>query len=35
MSEAEVFWGVLLSVLWVALGLGGMAVEWVLERCER
>ena len=35
MSEAEVFWGLLISALWLALGVGGLGVEWVLARCEQ
>ena len=30
-----VFWGLALSALWLLLGVGGWAVEWVAERCER
>lgn len=30
-----IFWGVFLSGLWLLLGVGGMTVEWVAERCER
>ena len=30
-----VFWGLVLSALCLALGLGGLGVEWVLEWCKQ
>lgn len=35
MTDVALFWGFVVSALWLALGVGGMAVEWVAERCER